>query len=93
MPRGRRHVPRAVAPATARCRSQNVAWTPVAGAPRAADLDGSLVVGVVTGVAPERSFCFFNAVYELVLQLIACCFAIGHETPGQRQILVLAGAV
>jgi hypothetical protein len=32
----------------------------------------------------------FNAVYELVLQMIARYFAFGHETPGQRQ--VLAGA-
>ena len=32
----------------------------------------------------------FNAVYELVLQMIARYFAFGHETPEQRQ--VLAGA-
>ena len=32
----------------------------------------------------------FNAVYELLLQMIARYFAFGHETPGQRQ--VLAGA-
>jgi len=29
----------------------------------------------------------FNAVYELVLQMIARYFAFGHETPEQRQIL------
>jgi hypothetical protein len=46
-------------------------------------MDASLVVGVVTGVGPERSFCFFNAVYELVLQMIARCSAFGHETPEQ----------
>jgi hypothetical protein len=56
-------------------------------------MDASLVVGVATGVAPESSFCFFNAVCELVLQMIARCFAFGHETPEQRQILVHAGAV
>jgi len=37
---------------------------------------------------------FLNAVYELVLQMtIARCFALGHKTPGQRQILVHVGAV
>jgi len=34
-------------------------------------MDASPVVGVATGVAPERSFCFLNAVRELVLQMIA----------------------
>jgi hypothetical protein len=29
----------------------------------------------------------FNAVYELILQLIARYFAFGHETPQQRQVL------
>jgi hypothetical protein len=29
----------------------------------------------------------FNAVYELLLQMIARYFAFGHETPGQRRIL------
>jgi hypothetical protein len=32
-------------------------------------------------------------VHELVLQTIARCFAFGHETPGQRQILVHLKAV
>jgi len=32
----------------------------------------------------------FNAVYELVLQMIARYFAFGHETPEQRQILARA---
>jgi hypothetical protein len=32
----------------------------------------------------------FNAVYELVLQMIARYFAFGHETPGQRQVLANA---
>jgi hypothetical protein len=32
----------------------------------------------------------FNAVYELVLQMIARYFAFGHETPEQRQILAHA---
>lgn len=32
----------------------------------------------------------FNAVYELVLQMIARYFAFGHETPGQRQVLAQA---
>jgi hypothetical protein len=32
----------------------------------------------------------FNAVYELVLQMIARYFAFGHETPGQRQALARA---
>jgi hypothetical protein len=36
------------------------------------------------GVASERSFCLFNAVGELVLQMIARYFAFGHETPEQR---------
>jgi len=39
---------------------------------------------MATGVAPERSFCLFNAVYELVLQMMARYFALGHETPEQR---------
>ena len=32
----------------------------------------------------------FNAVYELLLQMIARYFAFGHETPGQRQVLASA---
>ena len=32
----------------------------------------------------------FNAVYELVLQMIARYFAFGHETPEQRQVLANA---
>jgi hypothetical protein len=48
---------------------------------------------VATGVAPESSFCFFNEVHELVLPMIACYFAFGHETPEQRQILAHAKAV
>jgi len=32
--------------------------------------------------------CFLNAVDELVLPMIARCFAFGHKTPTQRQILV-----
>ena len=32
----------------------------------------------------------FNAVYELLLQMIARYFAFGHETPEQRQILAHA---
>jgi len=54
---------------------------------RPADQDASLVVGVATGVGPEGSFCFFNAVYKLVLEMIPRWFAFGHETPEQRQIL------
>jgi hypothetical protein len=57
------------------------------------DMDASLVVDVATAVAPERSFCFFNAVYELVRQMIARYFAFGHEMPGRRQILARAEAV
>jgi hypothetical protein len=34
----------------------------------------------------------FNAVYELLLQMIARYFAFGHETPQQRQVLA-QGAV
>ena len=36
-----------------------------------------------TGVCSDM----FNAVYELVLQLIARYFAFGHESPQQRQVL------
>src|SRR5690348_16403589 len=32
----------------------------------------------------------FNAVYELLLQMIARYFAFGHETPGQRRVLAHA---
>jgi hypothetical protein len=32
----------------------------------------------------------FNAVYELLLQMIARYFAFGHETPGQRRVLARA---
>jgi hypothetical protein len=32
----------------------------------------------------------FNAVYELLLQMIARYFAFGHETPSQRQVLASA---
>jgi hypothetical protein len=60
---------------------------------RRPDLDASLVVGMATGVAPERSFCLFNAVGELVLQMMARYFAFGHETPEQRQVLVRVEAV
>jgi hypothetical protein len=48
---------------------------------------------VATGVAPERPFCFYNAVYELVLHMIAGYFAFGHEVPGQRQIRAHVEAV
>jgi len=48
---------------------------------------------VATGVAPERSFCFFNAVNELALPMIASYFAFGHQTPGQRQIRAHVEAV
>jgi len=48
---------------------------------------------VATRVAPERWFCFFNEAHELVLPMIACYFAFGPETPGQRQILAHAEAV
>jgi hypothetical protein len=60
---------------------------------RGFDMDASLVVGVVAGVGPERSFCFFNAVDELVPQMIARYFALGHETPGQHQIRAPVEAV
>ena len=56
-------------------------------------MDASLVVGVARVVAPESSFCFFNAVYELVLQMIARYFALGHETPEWRQVLAHVEAV
>jgi hypothetical protein len=50
------------------------------------NLDASLVVGVAMAVPPEGSscFCFFSAVYELMLQMIARCFTFGHETPERR---------
>jgi hypothetical protein len=32
----------------------------------------------------------FNAIYELILQMIARYFAFGHETPAQRQVLAHA---
>jgi hypothetical protein len=51
-------------------------------------MDASRVVGVAPRVSPERSFCFFSAVYELVLQMLVRDFAFGHETPEQRQILI-----
>ncbi len=50
----------------------------------------------VEGVEPEAYISdpatgacsdLFNAVYELVLQMIARYFAFGHETPAQRQVL------
>jgi Ferritin-like len=50
----------------------------------------------VEGIEPEfyisdpvtgRCSDLFNAVYELLLQMIARYFAFGHETPGQRQVL------
>jgi hypothetical protein len=52
-----------------------------------------LVVGVATGREPERSFCFFNEIHELVLPMVACYFAVGHETAEQRQILAHPAAV
>jgi Ferritin-like len=53
------------------------------------------VEGVEPGVYitdPATGACsdLFNAVYELVLQMIARYFAFGHETPGQRQVLARA---
>ncbi len=53
------------------------------------------VEGVEPGVYitdPATGGCsdLFNAVYELVLQMIARYFAFGHETPGQRQVLAHA---
>ena len=53
----------------------------------------------VEGIEPEVSITdpatggcsdLFNAVYELILQMIARYFAFGHETPGQRQVLAHA---
>jgi len=34
-----------------------------------------------------------SAVYELVLQMVACYFAFGHNTPERRQILAHVQAV
>ena len=59
---------------------------------RRPDMDVSLVVGVASRVAPERSFCFLSAVYELVLQMIARYFAFGHKTPEQRYVQVCVEA-
>jgi hypothetical protein len=44
----------------------------------------------ITDLATGACSDLFNAVYELVLQMIARYFAFGHETPGQRQVLARA---
>jgi hypothetical protein len=44
----------------------------------------------ITDPVTGRCSDLFNAVYELVLQMVARYFAFGHETPQQRE--VLAGA-
>jgi hypothetical protein len=41
----------------------------------------------ITDPATGECSDLFNAVYELLLQMIARYFAFGHETPGQRKIL------
>jgi hypothetical protein len=41
----------------------------------------------ITDAATGGCSDLFNAVYELVLQMIARYVAFGHETPGQRQVL------
>ena len=44
----------------------------------------------ITDPATGECSDLLNAVYELVLQMIARYFAFGHETPGQRQVLAHA---
>ena len=44
----------------------------------------------ITDSTTGRCSDLFNAVYELVLQMIARYFAFGHETPQQRQMLANA---
>jgi hypothetical protein len=80
-------------PASGRDRGDQPRESRLITARRPADMDPSLVGGVATVVAPERSFCFFNAAYEVVLQMIARYFAFGHETPERRQILAHVKAV
>jgi hypothetical protein len=59
-----------------------------AAAPRAVEGIGPDVY--ITDTATGACSDLFNAVYELLLQMIARYFAFGHETPKQRQILAHA---
>src|SRR6476659_5985962 len=47
---------------------------------------GVYITDPVTGGCSD----LFNAIYELILQMIARYFAFGHETPAQRQVLAHA---
>jgi len=62
---------------------------PVAGAGMRA-VEGIEPDVYITDPATGACSDLFNAVYELVLQMIARYFAFGHETPEQRQILARA---
>jgi hypothetical protein len=70
-------------------RKQDPSFTPaypvVAAAMRAVEgiEPEAYITDPVTGGCSD----LFNAVYELMLQMIARYFAFGHETPEQRQVL------
>lgn len=70
-------------------REQDPAFEPsypvVAGGMRA--VEGTEPEVYITDPATGGCSDLFNAVYELVLQMIARYFAFGHETPEQRQVL------
>jgi hypothetical protein len=61
------------------------AYPVVAGGMRA--VEGTEPEVYITDPATGACSDLFNAVYELVLQMIARYFAFGHETPEQRQVL------
>jgi hypothetical protein len=54
------------------------------------DVEGIEPDVYVTDPATGACSDLFNAVYELLLQMIARYFAFGHETPEQRQVLAHA---
>jgi hypothetical protein len=64
------------------------AWPVVAGGMRA--VEGIEPEVYITDPATGGCSDLFNAVYELVLQMIARYFAFGRETPAQRQVLAHA---
>jgi hypothetical protein len=54
-------------------------------------VEGAQPEVVITDPVTAAASDIFNAVYDLILQMIARYFAFGHETDAQRQVLASAG--
>ena len=87
-----RPLPRGARASTWRCATEDPGFEPahpvVAAGMRA--VEGIEPDVYITDPATGGCSDLFNAVYELLLQMIARYFAFGHETPEQRQVLAHA---